>query len=189
MARPRVQLHLSRLLIGLVSICACRGALACSGPGAAEAIRTNHQAGLLSFGLVATIIIISLAIRRFAAASTRWYTLLLIVLHPYCYLSATSGDCGYLLRDTSLFFAGVALGVLAAAVKGWVDHSLGARSARQISLKSLLIISVAFGCAGALKLALLVEEASIVWPMLGFLSGIGLSIPWRARSVASREGG
>jgi hypothetical protein len=169
--------------LGLVALAVCASqAFACSGPGAADAIRRNRLAGVLSVGLVATIILISVLLnRRYATASPKWYSVLLVVFHPHWYLSAGGGDCGYFLRDTSLFFSGAALGILATAVKSALDHGLGV-SNRQISLRSLLIISVAFGCAGFLKFAFLVQKASILWSLGGFLAGIGVSMALRTRS-------
>ena len=85
---------------------------ACSGPFAAETIARSELIGtlMLAGGLVACLAVIALARGR-----GRFASVLMVMLHPGWWLSARSGDCGYLLR-----YVAPAATVFCVAAAAWV---------------------------------------------------------------------
>ncbi|MEW5739082.1 MAG: hypothetical protein AB1938_09150 [Myxococcota bacterium] len=81
-----------------------RLAWACSGPGAAEAIGTATLIGLL--GLVLSVVLAIVGGVRRRRRGVRWVRALLggltVLLHPFVWLSARSGDCGQTLTAASV---------------------------------------------------------------------------------------
>ncbi|WP_434426176.1 hypothetical protein [Nannocystis pusilla] len=74
-------------------------AVACSGPGAREAILHAEQLGLVLWFTTAVLAGGSLFMPRMRVGGRRkpWPLLLLAVLHPGWWMSARSGDCGQTL--------------------------------------------------------------------------------------------
>lgn len=87
--------------------------LACSGPLAAETIATSMRIGLVA---LAVALGLSIAIIAKTHGKKRWAALGVVLIHPGWWMSAISGDCGYMLRYTSVtataVFAGVAAWVI-----------------------------------------------------------------------------
>ncbi len=84
----------------------------CSGPGAAEAIATSELVGLS--GLAVTLLL-AIAVALAGRSRRRWLAFLGVVLHPGWWMSARSGDCGYMLR-----YASVGLTVVFAGIAAWM---------------------------------------------------------------------
>ncbi|PCJ79224.1 MAG: hypothetical protein COA57_15785 [Flavobacteriales bacterium] len=80
--------------------------LACSGPGAADAIRTSIEIGnYCAFGsIVLTLILIWINRKKRTRTTTIFLSIsiLLTVIHPGFWLSAVSGDCGMLRFYSSI---------------------------------------------------------------------------------------
>ena len=89
--------------------------LACSGPGAAEAIANAERLGLITWALTLALAIAFVVSKRLRPRKIRWVMLALAIAHPGLWLSARSGDCGALLQ-----LAAVATSVLLAAVMAGV---------------------------------------------------------------------
>jgi len=83
---------------------------ACSGPGAGTLIARNTEIGYAHGSVVGVLFLISLV--AFSLAKRRWLIPAimfgLLVFHPAWTISATSGDCGFLKRDASYAFTGLA---------------------------------------------------------------------------------
>ncbi|MFZ6182136.1 hypothetical protein [Nannocystis pusilla] len=97
---PLPSLRRSSVLLAVVAALAFPGlAVACSGPGAREAILHAEQLGLVSWLTTAVLAGGSALIPRMRARGwrTQWPLLLLAVLHPGWWMSARSGDCGQTL--------------------------------------------------------------------------------------------
>jgi hypothetical protein len=114
-----------------LTIAANTEAAACSGPGAAAAIRRSSQIGLALAGssfLVVGVASVYLARRgRVVARNVLWG---LAAIHPGFWESATRGDCGYsLVVDASLMT--LAMGVALPAALMWPRRGDGAASKRQ----------------------------------------------------------
>ncbi len=95
------------------------GLFACSGPGAAEAIATSELIGLMAFVLALVCVGAVLFLTR---ARRRWFATLAMLVHPGWWMSARSGDCGYLLRyaaplATLVFAAAAAWAIWRSRVK------------------------------------------------------------------------
>jgi hypothetical protein len=87
--------------------------LACSGPRAGEVIAGNQRASFLIF-LAGAVAAIQLGVRfRAHPKKGAWLggLALLSLLHPIWWLSAMSGDCGYLL-----FYSSIAVGLVQLAI-------------------------------------------------------------------------
>jgi hypothetical protein len=91
-------------------------ALACSGPGAPEAIGRAELTGLL--GLVAALVLVVIGSVRRRRKGRRWRGIavgsLVLWLNPFLWLSARSGDCG-----STLVVATVAVTLIALAWAVW----------------------------------------------------------------------
>ena len=87
--------------------------LACSGPGAAEAIARAEWAGWGLLGLaVVMVLAANLRARRLGVGgrsmAAGW---ILIFAHPGIWMSARSGDCGATRLESSLLFTALAAGL------------------------------------------------------------------------------
>jgi hypothetical protein len=82
----------SFVLLSLIA----KTALACSGPGAGEAIGRAERNGWLLFLLSLVIAALSaLGLRRWSRIpQPRWPLAALLLLHPGWWMSARAGDCG-----------------------------------------------------------------------------------------------
>lgn len=100
--------------------------LACSGPGASDAIRLAMNIGYFCAAL-GVVIIVALAFvaskadrlprgrRERVRQKLRFTTpsaILMLLIHPAGTVSATHGDCGMLKVQASLFFTAVYIGLL-----------------------------------------------------------------------------
>jgi hypothetical protein len=88
-------------------------ALACSGEGAGDVIRTSSLIGLaaLLFSFAATIGSVVRA-RRLKAKAPAIIAVVLLLIHPTVWLGVSSGDCGYTLRLAGPMVAALHAGVL-----------------------------------------------------------------------------
>ena len=81
--------------------------LACSGPGAAEAIAVSGQIALLSWALVFLVFLSALLVpalrRRFGWGGVA-VLFACTLLHPALIFGTLRGDCGYTARFGSLIF-------------------------------------------------------------------------------------
>ena len=87
-------------------------ALACSGPGAAEAMARNDHAGWFLFGVSAALAAVTLgvALKRHAGHRNAILVLILAGAHPALRVDVYGGDCGQGLLSSSLVMtAGAAL--------------------------------------------------------------------------------
>jgi hypothetical protein len=91
---------------------------ACSGPGAGETIARNIELGYIHAAVVGGMLVVSWVL--FAIDPRRWIvpTIIfgLVALHPAWTISAIHGDCGFLKRDVSWVFTGIA--TLAILIQG-----------------------------------------------------------------------
>jgi hypothetical protein len=78
--------------------------IACSGPGAMDAIERNEAWGwkMLVIAGIAALAVASFAIVKKRASIWVWLTIAFTVLHPAVWMGARSGDCG-----TMLYFASI----------------------------------------------------------------------------------
>ncbi len=75
---------------------------ACSGPGAGQAIAENIRTAEVHAGVLALLMLISLALAwRYRTRIVPRILLVMLAIHPAWTISAISGDCGYLKRDAS----------------------------------------------------------------------------------------
>ena len=88
--------------------------LACSGPGAGDAMAVSGLIGLaallVSFG--ATIFSVIRVRKLQVAKAAAVIAVVLLALHPTVWLGVRSGDCGYTLRMAGPIVAALHLGVL-----------------------------------------------------------------------------
>ncbi|MBL0216936.1 MAG: hypothetical protein IPQ07_24035 [Myxococcales bacterium] len=84
-------------------------ALACSGPGAMEAIEAAERRGWIMFAITAGIVGLAagLALRR-RRIGTAISMLPVLLIHPAMWFGARHGDCGHLLRDASSLYLVIA---------------------------------------------------------------------------------
>ena len=100
------------LVVVLATALLCsRVAFACSGAGAERTILRNE---ILGWVLWASAVLIALVVALVAHARAQgrriqWPLPILVVVHPGWWMSARSGDCGYTLRDGSIFMTALAL--------------------------------------------------------------------------------
>jgi hypothetical protein len=103
--RPSFVRHPMRglMIVGAIVTLGGPDLLACSGPGAARAIRDSELIGLSFAGLSVAIVAgaCRLIRRRSPGRRIRWIVALL-ALHPRLWMDAVHGDCGYGLRWWSL---------------------------------------------------------------------------------------
>lgn len=87
---------------------------ACSGPGAGAAIARSIEIGYTHAGVLAGLLMVSVAV--FARGPRRWdvpvVLLVLLLLHPAWTISAISGDCGFFKRDASRVVTGLGCAAL-----------------------------------------------------------------------------
>jgi hypothetical protein len=88
--------------------------LACSGPGAGDAMATSGLIGLaaliISFG--ATIFSVLRVRKLQVAKAAAVIAVVMLALHPTVWLGVSSGDCGYTLRLAGPIVAALHLAVL-----------------------------------------------------------------------------
>ena len=125
------------MLIGAIVAFDGPDSLACSGPGAARAIRTSILIGRLFVGVSAAIVAAgSIYLSRRSHSSPIGWLLAALALQPGWWMSAAHGDCGYALRFWSfvgtIWIAGaVVLGIcwplsIDAQSKPWRWRTAGA---------------------------------------------------------------
>lgn len=100
--------------LGAVGLALPSVALACSGPGAAEAIAWAETVALathlLAVGLMVAASAISLRRRTFGGpVAGGWF---LVLAHPNLWGTARGGDCGQQLQVSSLLFTTLVAGLL-----------------------------------------------------------------------------
>jgi hypothetical protein len=90
------------VLTTAMTLCAT-DVLACSGPGAARAMRISEEIGSACAGISAVIVIVGcvLAQRRFVGGRIPWMIAPMII-HPRWWMDAYHGDCGSALRFWSV---------------------------------------------------------------------------------------
>lgn len=88
--------------------------MACSGPGAGQAIALNIRAGYgcAAFGMLVTLALFYL--QRFRGGRVWPFStgLVLLAIHPAWTIRATGGDCGTLKLATSWFVSFLFIGLL-----------------------------------------------------------------------------
>jgi hypothetical protein len=94
--------------------------VACSGPGAMEAILAAQRHGVVSWWLASGTVAVGIVVRASLAARP-WSLgsalgLALVALHPAMWDDARGGDCGRFLRDASTADAVLVSGWLLAGV-------------------------------------------------------------------------
>lgn len=101
----------SHWIIGATSMIPTH-ALACSGPGAMDAILRAERVGWALWGASVVLVGGSLLLpwTRLRGRSRPWALLALVAVHPGWWMSARGGDCGRLLETAAL--AATALTVL-----------------------------------------------------------------------------
>ncbi|MEK0451666.1 MAG: hypothetical protein RL088_3934 [Verrucomicrobiota bacterium] len=79
--------------------------LACSGPGAANAIAKSDSIGdyCAGFAALVTLALYLLCLRRNGKAWPAYAGSFLLLLHPAWTVSSRGGDCGLFKRDASYF--------------------------------------------------------------------------------------
>lgn len=95
----------------------CTNSFACSGEGAQELIKFHSDQSTILWGLSITMILFTFIIRRkrnsFKKVKLSPYLVFpLAIIHPWTWLTATSGDCGHLLFYGSIAFTVVILVLL-----------------------------------------------------------------------------
>jgi len=97
---------LARLGLLLSLLLATQVVYACSGPDAAQTIRKNESLGLILMALsLASAGLLFVYMRRISMGMRSrkfWPLYMLVVLHPGCWMSARSGDCGRMLVLSSV---------------------------------------------------------------------------------------
>ena len=98
--------------------------IACSGPGAIEAIMKSNalakHVALMVAGVIACSLLLSLKRKEFKRKQTIPFFMLLI--HPAWTMSAIRGDCGFMKREASHLFTLIALSILAWQIIGYVKN-------------------------------------------------------------------
>ncbi len=106
-------------------------ALACSGPGAARAMTNNMLAGwvllAVAAGVAATVLVLTRSPKP--PWSARWLPAVLAAIHPGWWMSVRSGDCGFMLRNTSIAMTAIVTAV------GCAIYLLARRKAASAQLK------------------------------------------------------
>lgn len=74
----------------------------CSGPGAADAMRSSSNISLTTFVIMVSLCLLLLRYRTQIKKLLFAIPVALIVLHPYLWMNVFSGDCGYAMRYSSL---------------------------------------------------------------------------------------
>jgi hypothetical protein len=84
---------------------------ACSGPGAGETIARNIAIGYTHAAIDGGLLALSLGLWWFVSRQRVFPAICaaLVLLHPAWTVSAIGGDCGYLKRDLSWVFTGIAV--------------------------------------------------------------------------------
>jgi hypothetical protein len=98
-------------------------AVACSGPGAADAIRLSGQIALVSWTLTILCFLCSLIVRGLRRRLGKRGVIGLgaaVFFHPAIWFSTLSGDCGYMTRLASIVF--VPLLAMAFTFLVWRGH-------------------------------------------------------------------
>jgi hypothetical protein len=88
-------------------IVGCAEAMACSGPGAEDAIRLSGQIALVSWALTILCFLCSLIVRGLRRRLGKGGVIGLgaaVFFHPAIWFSTLSGDCGYMTRLASIVF-------------------------------------------------------------------------------------
>jgi hypothetical protein len=87
--------------------------LACSGPGAGDAMATSGLIGLacLLVSFAATIFSVIRVRKLQLAKAAAVIAVVLLALHPTVWLGVSSGDCGYTLRMAGPIVAAIHLGL------------------------------------------------------------------------------
>ncbi len=98
--------HVCASTVALVTFGAEQLAFGCSGPGAMAAILRAERLGWMLWGVNLLLVGAAALIPRVRAGGWRKLRplLLLVVLHPGCWLSARMGDCGMTRLEGSVVF-------------------------------------------------------------------------------------
>ncbi|MEX2243162.1 MAG: hypothetical protein WD716_04865 [Fimbriimonadaceae bacterium] len=98
-----------RIVVALLALVVAASAAACSGPGAMAAIKGAQEFGRLMAFIHFPVCL--LLLWRYLVVKTGpghpVVVMALMAVHPFFWVSATSGDCGGSLRSSSVILLGV----------------------------------------------------------------------------------
>ena len=90
--------------------------LACSGPGASDAMASASLIGLaclaVSFAATITSVVRARKVQLRLVKTAAVVAVILLLVHPTVWLGVSSGDCGNALRMVGPVFAALHLGIL-----------------------------------------------------------------------------